>query len=73
MLLISNMERCKFVILQHLLSISHHYASYRQRQDNNKEENERQLKQQELVKAEKKRLERDREEEGRRKIKEHLC
>ena len=66
MLLISNMERCKFVILQHLLSNSHYYASYRQRLDNNKEENERQLKQQELVKAEKKRLEREREEEDKR-------
>ena len=66
MLLISNMERYKFVILQHLLSNSHYYASYRQRLDNNKEENERQLKQQELVKAEKKRLEREREEEDKR-------
>ena len=69
MLLISNMERGKFVILQHLLSNSHYYVSYRKRLCNNKEENERQLKQQELAKGEKQRLKRERDEED----KEHLC
>ena len=65
MMLISNMERCKFVILQHLLSNSHNYASYRQRLDRDKEEKERQMKQWELVKAEKKKT--------RKRKEKHLC
>ena len=66
MLLISNIERRKFVIQHHLLSNSHYYASYRQRLDRDMEEKERHLKQQELAKAEKKRLEREREDKDKR-------